>query len=213
MAHKSQMRDGSGINKMPTVFVVDDNSAVCDAIRGMVEEIGLRVKTYGTANQFLDDLDPYDCGCLVLDVRMPGMSGLDLQKYMIERGVTLPIIVITGYGDVPMAVRSMKLGAFEFLQKPFNDQDLIDYICVAIDRHKKVLIDLVLSAKARKRFSTLTRREREVLGLLVKGMSSKQVADGLNISVRTVEGHRTSIMRKTRVHSVAQLIESYYRAE
>lgn len=201
------------MTEAPTVFVVDDNSAVRDAIRWMVEEVGLSTKTYSTANEFLDDLDLHSYGCLVLDVRMPGMSGLDLQEHMAEMGVTLPVIVITGHGDVPMAVRSMKSGAFEFLQKPFNDQDLIDCIYAAIRKHGDVLANQTLSTTASKHLSTLTRREHEVLRLLLKGMPSKGIADSLSISVRTVEGHRANIMAKMQANSVAELIEICSRAE
>ncbi len=201
------------MNDAATVFVVDDNCAVRDAIRWMVEEVGLQAKTFGTANAFLDELDLHAYGCLVLDVRMPGMSGLDLQEHMVEIGVSLPVIVITGHGDVPMAVRSMKSGAFEFLQKPFNDQDLIDCIYAAINKHDELLADRTLSARAFAQLSTLSRRENDVLKLLLEGMQSKGIASSLNISVRTVEGHRASIMGKMQVSSVAQLIDICYRAE
>lgn len=196
-----------------TVFVIDDNSAVRDAIRWMVEEVGLRVKTFGTANEFLDELDLDSYGCLVLDVRMPGMSGLDLQEHMAEMGVTLPVIVITGHGDVPMAVRSMKSGAFEFMQKPFNDQDLIDCIYAAINKHGDILAARNLSAEASKRLSLLARREHEVLQLMLEGMPSKGIANSLCISVRTVEGHRAGIMGKMQANSVAQLVEYCHSAE
>ncbi len=199
--------------RSPTVFVIDDNEAVRDAIRWMAEEVGLQVRTYGTANEFLDELDLYALGCLVLDVRMPGMSGLDLQEHLVEIGVTLPVIIITGHGDVPMAVRSMKAGAFEFLQKPFNDQDLLDCVYAAISRHHDILAERTLSVKAYKYLSTLTRREREVLKLLLDGMPSKSIANNLIISVRTVEGHRSNIMNKMHANSVAQLIEICHQAE
>lgn len=195
-----------------TVFIVDDNIAVGDAIRWMVEEVGLRAKTFVTAQEFLDQIDSNACGCLVLDVRMPGMSGLDLQDHLKKQGITLPVIVVTGHGDVPMAVRSMKAGAFEFLQKPFNDQDLLDCIFSAIAHHETLLADLSQSVEASQNLATLTHREFEVLNFLRAGESSKSIARQLHISVRTVEGHRANIMSKMRANTVAQLIEITHQA-
>lgn len=198
---------------MSTVYIVDDNVAVRDAIRWLVEEVGLTAKVFDTAQGFLDSYDPESPGCLVLDVRMPGMSGLDLQDLMAQRGITLPVIVITGHGDVPMAVRSMKAGAFEFLQKPFNDQDLLDNIFAAIKLHSEVLTEKDQVAEASKNVSALTRRELEVLKLLRTGKSSKSIAEELHISVRTVEGHRSKIMNKMHANSLAQLIEAAHQTE
>ena len=190
------------------VYIVDDNVAVGDAIRWLAEEVGLTAKVFDTAQGFLDAYQSESPGCLVLDVRMPGMSGLDLQDLMIQQGITLPVIVITGHGDVPMAVRSMKAGAFEFLQKPFNDQDLLDNIFAAIKLHAETLAKTNQAAEARKNIEALTRRELEVLKHLRSGKSSKSIAKELRISVRTVEGHRSKIMSKMHANSLAQLIES-----
>ncbi len=195
------------VSEVPVVYIVDDNVAVRDAIRWLVEEVGLTAKVFDTAQGFLDSFDPESLGCLVLDVRMPGMSGLDLQDLMAQQGATIPIIVITGHGDVPMAVRSMKAGAFEFLQKPFNDQDLLDNIFEAIKVHAELLAKKDRTAQALSNIAALTRRELEVLKLLRVGKSSKSIASELQISVRTVEGHRAKIMSKMQANSLAQLIE------
>ena len=196
-----------------TVYIVDDNAAVRDAVRWLVEEVGLRAQAYATAYEFLDDFDPAALGCLVLDIRMPGMSGLDLQEHLAQRGASLPVIVVTGHGDVPMAVRSMKTGAFEFLQKPFNDQTLLDCIFAAISRHESILAESSKHAEASRNLASLTRRELEVLNLLRAGKSSKAIAADLHISVRTVEGHRANIMDKMQANTVAQLIEMTHQAD
>jgi len=196
-----------------TVYIVDDNIAVRDAICWLVEEVGLRARAFATAQDFLGEFKSVVHGCLVLDIRMPGMSGLDLQDELAKRGMTLPVIVVTGHGDVPMAVRSMKSGAFEFLQKPFNDQTLLDTIFAAINHHKKSLAELSQREEASRNLARLTPREQEVLSLLRAGDSSKAIAAVLNISVRTVEGHRAKIMEKMNSHTVAQLIEQTRTAE
>jgi len=195
-------------NKDSIVYIVDDNVAVRDAIRWLVEEVGLNAKAYESAQEFLEDYDLDKPGCVVLDVRMPGMSGLDLQEVMGQKGNDLPVIIVTGHGDVPMAVRSMKMGAFEFLQKPFNDQELLDNIFAAIKHHAKILEKHQNAAEAKSNISTLTARELQVLQLLRKGRSSKTIAKELDISVRTVEGHRSKIMGKMHASSIAQLIEA-----
>ena len=196
-----------------TVYIVDDNVAVRDAIRWLVEEVGLSARTFDSGYEFLDSYERDIPGCLVLDVRMPGMSGLDLQDRMVQQGCTLPVIIVTGHGDVPMAVRSMKMGAFEFLQKPFNDQVLLDNIFAAISQHRQILARQLQESKTSESFQSLTRREREVLQLLRTGLSSKSIARDLQISVRTVEGHRAKIMGKMQVNSLAQLIEKTTRIE
>lgn len=196
-----------------TVYIVDDNSAVRDAIRWLVEEVGLRARVFTNAQDFLADFEPESVGCLVLDVRMPGMSGLELQDLLAQRNISLPVIVVTGHGDVPMAVRSMKTGAFEFLQKPFNDQSLLDTIYSAIKRHQAIVDESRQRAKANQNLAGLTRREKEILALIRAGESSKEIAAGLNISVRTVEGHRAKLMEKTKSHTVAQLLEIAHVAE
>ena len=200
-------------SQQATVFIIDDNAAVRDAVRWLVEEVGLQAQTYASAHEFLDDFDALAHGCLVLDIRMPGMSGLELQEHLAQRGATLPIIVVTGHGDVPMAVRSMKSGAFEFLQKPFNDQALLDCIFAALRHHEGILSERVSSAEASRNLASLTKRELEVLNLLRSGKSSKAIAAELHISVRTVEGHRAHIMEKMKANTVAQLIEITHQAQ
>jgi len=195
------------------VYVVDDNPAVRDAIRWLVEEVGLQAQVYSTALEFIDDFDPAAVGCLVLDIRMPGMGGLELQDYLQSKDYTVPVIVVTGHGDVPMAVRAMKCGAFDFLQKPFNDQTLLDTIFLAIKHHKSIMESARQRLLASKNLSTLTRREGQVLKMLRAGKSSREIAEKLNISVRTVEGHRSKIMDKMNSHSVAQLLELAHVAE
>lgn len=206
-----------------TVYIVDDNPAVRDAIRWLVEEVGLCAKVFTNAQDFLADFDndmeadkhadAESVGCLVLDIRMPGMSGLELQDLLVEKNIGLPVIVVTGHGDVPMAVRSMKTGAFEFLQKPFNDQSLLDTIYAAIKRHQAIVDESRQRAEAASNLARLTRREKQVLSLIRAGESSKEIAAQLHISVRTVEGHRAKLMEKTQSHTVAQLLEVAHVAE
>ena len=195
-----------------TVYIVDDNAAVRDAIRWLVEEVGLAAKTYATASEFLNEDISDIPGCLVLDIRMPGMSGLDLQEHLVQKQVNLPIIVVTGHGDVPMAVRSMKNGAFEFFQKPFNDQELLDCVYAAIKSHQFLLTEQSHNAEASRNLASLTRREQEVLQLLREGEPSRAIAAELHISVRTVEGHRARIMNKMHATTIAQLIEKTHKA-
>jgi FixJ family two-component response regulator len=197
----------------PTVFVVDDNNAVCDAIRGLIEDVGLKAKTFTSAEAFLAFYRPQMRGCLVLDVRMPEMSGLDLQEKLIEAKCGIPVIFITGHGDIPVTVRAMKAGAFDFFQKPFNDQALLDNIFAALQRDAQLFSRDKRRIIAERALSVLTRRERHILRLLREGKSSKVIAADLGISVRTVEGHRAQIMQKMKVHNIGQLLEFVLRAE
>lgn len=197
----------------PRVYVVDDNPAVRDSIRWLVEEVGLCAQVYSTAQEFLTDLDPSTVGCLLLDIRMPGMSGLELQDYLVREDISLPVVVVTGHGDVPMAVRAMKSGAFEFLQKPFNDQTLLDTIFSAINYHQSIIDDCRQRSLVSQNFASLTRREKQVLQMLRAGDSSREIAEKLHISVRTVEGHRAKLMDKMNSHTVAQLLEAAHIAE
>ncbi|MBX2835396.1 MAG: response regulator [Gammaproteobacteria bacterium] len=196
-----------------TVYVVDDNPAVRDAIRWLVEEVGLSAEVYATAQEFVDKFDAEAIGCLVLDIRMPGMGGLELQDYLLNNNISIPVIVVTGHGDVPMAVRSMKNGAFEFLQKPFNDQTLLDTIFLAIKRHQSIMVAARQRSQICQNLASLTRREEQVLKMLRTGQSSREIAECLHISVRTVEGHRAKIMDKMNSHSVAELLEFAHIAE
>ena len=196
----------------PVVHVVDDNPAVRDAIRWLVEQVGLIARTYATAQEFLSACNPGMRGCLVLDIRMLGISGLDLQDRLQEQGVHLPVIIITGHGDVPVAVRAMKAGALEFLQKPFNDQTLLDAIHAALKKYHAIWEQQDQCDHTTRNLSTLTPREQEVLDLLRHGKPNKIIAYKLGLSVRTVEGYRARIMEKMGAHSLGQLIEMVVQA-
>ncbi|HXG08429.1 MAG TPA: response regulator [Gemmataceae bacterium] len=190
----------------PTVFLVDDDLAVRDALRLLMESVSLPVQAYATAQEFLDTYDPSLPGCLVLDVRLPGMSGLELQEELNARKIYLPVIIITGHGDVPMAVRAMKAGAFDFLEKPFNDQELLDRIHQAIRRdlrrrEREAQRDLIAA-----RVALLTPREREVLNMTVAGKTNQMIAEELHISRKTLDIHRSKIMEKMQAQGVADLI-------
>ena len=190
----------------PAVFVVDDDDAVRDSLRFLFKSLGLAAICYASAPEFLAAYKPEHPGCLVLDVRMPGMSGLELQQELNLRGAMLPVIFITGHGDIPMAVEAMQHGAFDFLQKPFRDQDLLDRVQKAIGKdaeNRKSHSDVT---QIRRRFSELTPREREVLDMMMAGKSNKVMAADLGLSQRTVEIHRARVMEKTGAHSVAQLV-------
>ena len=196
----------------PVVHVVDDNPAVRDAIRWLVEQVGLSARTYATAQEFLSACDPAMRGCLVLDIRMPGISGLDLQDRLQEQGIHLPVIIITGHGDVPVAVRAMKAGALEFLQKPFNDQTLLDAIHAALEKYHAIWAQQDQSHHTVRNLSALTPREQKVLDLLRHGKPNKVIAYELDLSVRTVEGYRARIMEKMGARSLGQLIEMVVQA-
>jgi len=196
----------------PVVHVVDDNPAVRDAIRWLVEQVGLSARTYATAQEFLSACDPAMRGCLVLDIRMPGISGLDLQDRLQKQGIHLPVIIITGHGDVPVAVRAMKAGALEFLQKPFNDQTLLDAIHAALEKYHAIWAQQDQSHHTVRNLSALTPREQKVLDLLRHGKPNKVIAYELDLSVRTVEGYRARIMEKMGARSLGQLIEMVVQA-
>lgn len=200
------MRASSMKERQPIVFVVDDDEAVRSALRLLLKSVGLTATALPTAQQFLDTYDPLQPGCLVLDVRMPGMSGLELQQQLNLRGAVIPVIFITGHGDVPMAVEAMQQGAFDFLQKPFRDQDLIDRIQKALAKDKQNRAELGERSRNRERFESLTPREREVLALVASGKPNKVMAGDLGLSQRTVEIHRARVMEKMGVSSLAQLV-------
>jgi FixJ family two-component response regulator len=189
-----------------TVFIVDDDDAVRSSLRLLLKSVGLAAVTYGSARDFLAAWDPDQPGCLVLDVRMPSMSGLELQEELNRRGAIVPVIFITGHGDIPMAVEAMQHGAFDFLQKPFRDQDLIDRIQRAIERDARNRADLLEKDKIRGRYESLTPREREVLALVTAGKANKVMAGDLGVSQRTVEIHRARVMEKMEASSLAQLV-------
>jgi FixJ family two-component response regulator len=189
-----------------TVYVVDDDAAVRDSLCLLLKSLALVARPYGSAAEFLAGYDPEQSGCAVLDVRMPGMSGLELQDELNRRGTIIPVIFITGHGDVPMAVEAMRHGAFEFLQKPFREQDLIDCVQRAIARDSHNRAQLGEKEQIRAQLKALTSREGEVLRLVVQGKANKVVAGELAISQRTVEVHRANVMEKMRATSLAQLV-------
>ncbi len=189
-----------------SVFIIDDDAAVRDSIRELVESVGLHAVTYTSAKTFLDDFQPGRSGCLVLDVRMAGMSGLALQQKLNERGARVPVIIITGHGDVPMAVQAMKMGAADFIQKPYRDQLLLDSINSALEADAAARRLSAREDTLEQRLATLTEREREVLDTLRTGASSKQIARELDISPRTVEAHRQNVLRKLGAASARDLI-------
>jgi two-component system response regulator FixJ len=190
----------------PTVFVVDDDQATRKSLRWLVETLGVPVQTFHSGASFLDSYDPEQPGCLVLDVMMSGMTGLELQKELNERQIEIPVIVLTGYGDVPTAVRALKNGAVEFLEKPFDGEILLDQVRHALELDTARRRERDAGEVVRQRLSRLTPREREILELVVHGLSSKEIATRLDVSFKTVEAHRAKIMRKMEANGVAQLV-------
>jgi FixJ family two-component response regulator len=193
------------------VFVIDDDPSVREAIRNLIRSVGLRVEPFETAQDFLRSEIQDIPGCLVLDVRLPGLSGLDLQRELAARKVTLPIIFITGHGDIPMSVHAMKAGALEFLTKPFRDQDLLDAIQQALERARSMRQERADAARLRARLDALTSREREVMDLVVAGLLNKQIAGELRISEITVKLHRGQVMKKMGADSLAELVRMVER--
>jgi len=195
------------------VYVVDDDEAVRGSLRMLFKSVGLPVQPFPSARDFLAAYDPNQPGCLVLDIRMPGMSGLELQEHLNLSGAIIPVIFITGHGDVPMAVQAMRHGAFDFLQKPFRDQDLIDRVQRAFEKDKVNRLDLGKRDHIRECFESLTAREKEVLRLVTGGKANKVIAGDLGVSHRTVEIHRARVMEKMEAHSLAQLVRMVMELE
>ena len=194
------------VEERAVVFVIDDDTSMCSALEDLVSTVGLEVRAFATPQDFLQGKPPDAPGCLVLDVRLPGMSGLTFQKELAKEGLALPVIFVTGHGDIPMSVRAMKAGAVEFLTKPFHDQDLLDAIHAAIERDRKRRGEAMHLAELRERFVTLTERERQIMTLVVIGRPNKQIAAELSLSEMTVKVHRGQVMRKMRAGSLPDLV-------
>ena len=194
-------------NPQGTVFIVDDDEAVRDSLRWLLEANGYRVRAYASAENFLDEYDAMQLGVLIADVRMPGMNGLELQEQLMARKSPMPIVFITGHGDVPMAVSTMKKGAIDFLEKPFNESDLRDIVARMFEQATQRISAAQAQRDHEAMLSRLTAREQQVLERIVAGRLNKQIADDLGISIKTVEAHRANIMEKLEVTTVADLMK------
>jgi len=192
---------------VPTVFIVDDDLSVCKALQRLIESVDMNAKIFTSPGEFLRFDRPDTPCCLLLDVRMPEMSGLVLQEQLAGSDSTLPIIFMTGFGDVPMSVRAMKAGAVDFLPKPFDDQTLLDAIHLAVDQDRRARQERAKIKEIQERLETLTPREHEVFVLVVKGMRNKQIAEKLGRSEKTIKVHRSRVMRKLQVKSLAELVQ------
>ncbi len=195
------------MNNQTTVFVVDDDQAMRNSLKWLIESVGMQVETYASADDFIRNYYPGRAGCLLLDVRMPGMSGLELQEQFIHQRIKIPIIIITGHGDVPMAVRAMKAGAVDFIEKPFNDELLLESIrnALTLDQEQRVMQSE--RAEIAARLAQLTPREHEVMEMVTSGKANKEIAIALGVSAKTVEAHRARVMEKMEATSLAELVK------
>jgi FixJ family two-component response regulator len=200
-----QQQSGTG-DEQPAIVVIDDDASMRKALDNLLRSVGFRVELFASPQEFLQSERPDRPGCIVLDVRFPGRSGLDIQRDLANADARLPIIFITGYGDIPMSVRAMKAGAVEFLTKPFRDQDLLDAVATALEQDRIRRAGDLLLSELRARFETLTARERQVLSLVIAGRLNKQIAVELGVSEMTVKMHRRQVMRKMQAAGVAQLV-------
>jgi FixJ family two-component response regulator len=201
-----QQQRAAATEEAPVIVVIDDDASMRKALENLFKSVGFEVELFASPQEFLRSQRPDRPGCIVLDVRFPGRSGLDMQRDLAQADAQLPIIFITGYGDIPMSVRAMKAGAVEFLTKPFREQDLLDAVGAALDRDRTRRSGELRLAELRGRYATLTARERQVMSLVVAGRLNKQIAGELGVSEMTVKMHRRQVMRKMQVAGVAQLV-------
>ena len=196
----------AGAELLPIVFVIDDDASLRESLSRLFRSVGLQVQTFTSAPEFLQGTLPDVPSCLVLDVRLPGLSGLDFQSELAKANIDIPIVFMTGHGDIPMTVRAMKAGAIEFLPKPFRDQDMLDAVQIGLERDRDRRMSAGSAAKLKASFETLTAREQEIMGFVTSGLMNKQIAGQIGVSEITVKVHRGSVMRKMGAKSLAELV-------
>ena len=207
MTGRSTSPRNAASQEEPIIYVVDDDASVRDALRNLFRSVGLRVEVFGSGSEFLQSRHPDVASCLILDIRLPRLSGLDFQVELAKAGIHIPIIFMTGHGDIPMTVRAMKAGAVDFLTKPFRDQDMLDAVTAAIERDRTSRNEARILADLHAHFATLTAREREIMALVTSGLMNKQIAAEIGIAEITVKIHRGHIMRKMAAKSLADLVK------